>query len=293
MSPRNSNKDDEVYPEGWAGHGTPVAGVVNAVGGILGGNNGGSNQSYPEGWAGQNTPVSGVVNAVGNVFGGRGGGSNPSYPEGWAGQGTPVAGVVNAVGSIFGGGSSGSTRPAATPNAGPSGLMQAMSAGSIIQRSIQASMNHTGQRSGQTGSLFTGGPSTASARSTSTPTSRVTQQTGAQRMQAAQLARAARPISAERQRRVDIQSTYQTSTQKAADPLGWGNIAKDLGNAGDPRFRQYKTGQPASTNAQRIVGTQQRAAKAEVNRGRALQSASKATNAAKPKRGGKNSNRAV
>ena len=271
-------KDDQTYPGGWAGQGTPLAGTVNAVGTVLSGGGGGSNPSYPEGWAGQGTPVAGAVNTVGTIARGGGGGSNPSYPEGWAGQGTPVAGVVNAIGSVFGGGGGG--------GAGPSGRMQAMAspASSIINRSIQQSLDNRAntRRTGQTGMT--------------TPTSRTgTIQTGAQRQRAAEAARAARPISADRQRRVDIQATHQTSAQKAADPLNWAGIARDLGNAGDARFRQYRTGQPASTNARRLVGTQQAAARAEVNRGRAAQSASRATNAAKPKKkgGGKNAPKAV
>jgi hypothetical protein len=37
-------------------------------------------------------------------------------------------------------------------------------------------------------------------------------------------------------------SAHQTPEQNAADPLNWANIAKDLGNAGDTRFRSYRTG---------------------------------------------------
>ena len=189
-------------------------------------------------------------------------------------------------------GGTSSTRPAAaapstnrsitsnplTSSAGASGMMQAAaSPGSIIQRSIQTALaNRAPRRTGQTGALFTGGPSTAGARA-STPSA----------------APRTLSTSSDLQAGVNRRATYQTPAQKAADPLGWANIARDLGNAGDARFRQYKTGGPGSTAAQKLVGTQKAAAKAEVTRGRAQQSASRATKAAKSKKGGKNAPKAV
>ena len=219
-----------------------------------------------------------AAGAVGSFF--NSGGSGTPSPYGARGGGRNL--MAASGGSSSGGAST--TRPAAAPaapstsSAGASGLMQAAaSPGSIIQRSIQQSLaSRTPRRTGQTGALFTGGPSTAGARA-STPSA----------------APRTLSTSSDLQAGVNRRATYQTPAQKAADPLGWANIARDLGNAGDARFRQYKTGGPGSTAAQKLVGTQQRAAKAEVSRGRAQQSASKATKAAKPKRGGKNSNKAV
>ena len=226
-----------------------------------------------------------AAGAVGSFF--NSGGSGTPSPYGARGGGRNLM-AASGGSSSFGGTS---TRPAAAPastqhtswgpptsSAGASGLMQAAaSPGSIIQRSIQQSLaSRTPRRTGQTGALFTGGPSTAGARA-STPSA----------------APRTLSTSSDLQAGVNRRATYQTPAQKAADPLGWANIARDLGNAGDARFRQYKTGGPGSTAAQKLVGTQQRAAKAEVSRGRAQQSASKATKAAKPKRGGKNSNKAV
>ena len=187
-----------------------------------------------------------------------------------------------------------------TMSAGASGMMQAAaSPGSIIQRSIQTALaNRAPRRTGQTGtglqsaagagirrrpassgSLFAGGPSISNSAAVAGQRS-----TGG-----------APSISINAQRTANIAARAQTPAQKAADPLNWAGIAKDLGNAGDARFSKYATGDIASTTARRLVGNQQAAATSEVRRARSRTQASKATKAASKtsKRGGKNSNRAV
>jgi hypothetical protein len=227
-----------------------------------------------------------VAGAVGGFFAGSGNSSGNT-------QGRPLMAnpsTYTAGGSSSGGG--GTTRPAAsaapakastqhtswgppTSSAGASGMMQAAaSPGSIIQRSIQTSLaNRAGRRTGQTG---TGMQSAAGAGLT----------TSAQRYP-----RLSMPtMTAGRQQAIDNRAVRQTSAERARDPLNWKGIARDLGNAGDARFAQYKTGAPASTNAMKLVGTQKSAAKAAGTQGRSLQSAARATKAAKRS---KNANRAV
>ena len=209
-----------------------------------------------------------------------------------------------------------STRPASTPrtaSAGPSGLMQAMGAGGIVQRSIQQSLaNRTPRRTGWTGAAGTqtmaGVGLTGAGRSTGDNVIRTAAQQKALPMTPNNQRRAAGlnpvvstaaqqralPVTPNRQRAANVAAGTQTAAQKASDPLNWAGIARDLGNAGDTRFAKYKTGDIASSAAKQYTRVRNSTSQTQQARNRSQQQASAATSRARPKKGtGRGNNRAV